>query len=364
MNAKQKMPTTMRCAPMRTCELRRIARKEYHMSVDPHWLSRSLGLPPRKASLVEAVARWFIGCYQSAYVRGANAIAALAASDGEAKWGALLKAHRAIYTPGNEYALWGVIVFAKGLTPEEECAKLPAIVERIRYHRREEDPVWDEEIRAFMEQVDNDDVGDFRFDPVPRSLTGGVECVMVECLFRRRDMPGGVLNRRLLPVLITDHPPCAILVPSERWPGFFVAQWRAATITFGPPPLPPPLSGSAVEEAPEDELPLFAIEATGLPPERLRVLESAVHDGCRRQGLKCYFLNVGSLRSEGAPSPGSGDMHYLGPLTEEPAARQMLERLFQENLTVEQRAAVQMASMSLDAFFVRFGRQIDKIREE
>lgn len=156
--------------------------------------------------------------------------------EGRLVWGALIQANRLLFVGGGAHggATGEVLYDPTGRVPVADLAVLAKTLAPVKGQR-----LQDPERAAFAEALSETLTGEaprvFGLD-VPRALSAHALKVSTTW-FDRRLLPGGRIADTVLPVLISDARPGAVLVlPQSQWPQDLLRKWV---------PVPPPTATPA-----------------------------------------------------------------------------------------------------------------------
>jgi hypothetical protein len=331
---------------------------------NPEWLLTNLGPPPRDPSLLTSIKIILMKRFCPARLKDSTKLVDLNFHlDGIATWNMLIKAHRDAFSPQkSDDRFLGVTLVSPQLTPDQALKHLPPIARWIRENRRVTNAGWSDEVCAFMNEVNNDIFRDARLIPVPAEISGGVECFLITAIFPVNRMPGKVLTMEALPMLMwTDktNESYALLVEPKYWDKIYKQKWLLQAKIMKRDNKAMPLS-QPQEQKPDE---LFALEATGIPPEHIYAIEAAVTQRCSERNLKKLFLNVGSLSDENrVPMPFSGDLQFLGVEAQCSDVASLLSQTLNAHLSEEEMSHIHLSGCDLEEFFDRFDWLMDEIQ--
>jgi hypothetical protein len=293
----------------------------------------------------------------------------LAAQSGTPMWSEIFRARNSLWERGSDPAAWAFIVVAPSMAPETAYQRLPEILERITEFADTEPQ--DATDREFLEKLlsprDN-----LETLTVPASLSPDFPCILFSCLLERKGLPGGILKRAPLPVVLSECGSFAVGLHKKYWDPGFLREWERG---FDEP------------FASEQAVNYTALEAKGLPVLKLNRLETDIQEKCEEAGISCHFINVGTfglLRDpvtaeeiqavqEGAGFIGklpcddhfnSGDLAFLGSVGQHNEIVEIIQQSLQELLSAEEISGVTLDTMDMEDFVSSYGWIMEKLHSK
>lgn len=182
---------------------------EQHLLVNPPWIT--------KLYITDPLAR----LVQNSTLRNVF-------RNGQIVWGHVIQANSELYSPppsvdSYTYDRPGEVVFANDNEGKVDPTILKLIAHRLA--SLAETNGLDAELRSWAKYLKSETtrvVG----KPVPKQLSPTISCFGSTTLFRRGHLPGGVLHRPMVPLVIAPQSPFfAMTLPYHFWPKSFLAWW-------------------------------------------------------------------------------------------------------------------------------------------
>jgi hypothetical protein len=293
----------------------------------------------------------------------------LVAHSGSPMWSEILRAHSSLWEPGSNPVAWTLVVTAPTLAPEAAYQRLPEILERLKEFAETEPQ--DDADREFQEEL-IDCTNTHNTLTVPDGISPDFPCILFSCLLERKGLPGGILKRAPLPVVLSECGSFAVGLHKKYWDPGFLKEWERG---FDEP------------FASEQAVNYTALEAKGLPVLKLNRLETDIQGKCEAAGVSCHFINVGTfglLRDpvtaeeiqavqEGAGFIGklpcddhfnSGDLAFLGSVGQHNEIVEIIQQSLQELLSAEEISGVTLDTMDMDDFVSSYGWIMEKLHSK
>jgi len=141
--------------------------------------------------------------------------------NGSVVWGQMVQANELLFRPG-PHDHPGELCFAADPRSEVDPSFL-ASVGMATFRLKSESPS-DPRLEGLATHLRNEKTRSLG-TTLPSSFTGGPECVLVTTLFSRKHLPGGVLLKRSLPVVVLRSQTTeALILPEKYWPAA-LRQW-------------------------------------------------------------------------------------------------------------------------------------------
>ncbi len=181
-------------------------------------------------------------------------------SEGRVVWGAVVQANTALMQPGPDAGAPGDILYdPRGRVPDADLHAMALTVLSLK-GRRFDQP----ELAALAQYLTDETVRVFGLElPAPISA---YPLQVSSTWFQRSHLPGGVLAQPLIPVLVSDaHPGAVLPLPAAFWPANLREAWSPA----GLQPMAQDLVVTAAPEAYVPDPELAHLEPASLAEEGL-----------------------------------------------------------------------------------------------
>lgn len=183
-----------------------------------------MGPAPRDIPLLESV--WTLFKSECSSKAEIDAWALSMRIEAMALWAIRIKANqRACNLASKQQSFYGLVLLAPKLPVSLISSHLLPVAEAIWKLTRTFDPDWSNEVRDFMQWVDDDLVHGWEERVVPSEISGGIDGILSTGLFRKADMLGGAMAITWTPVHYDARKKVANLVPPKHWPAYYRTEW-------------------------------------------------------------------------------------------------------------------------------------------
>ncbi len=142
--------------------------------------------------------------------------------EGEIVWGCIIQANAQLFFPG-EHNCPGELLYSLENARDVEPHQLVEVAYRLQSLKgtKPDNPALAEIAHYLTAEL----IRVFGL-PVPEFLSPGLRCKLSTTLFVRKHLPGGMLARNILPVLVMPRQPhVALPLPERFWPQELIAWW-------------------------------------------------------------------------------------------------------------------------------------------
>lgn len=141
--------------------------------------------------------------------------------NGRLTWGWLIQADEDLSEAGESDGLGEVVFCSKpGISAQVETLK--AVAETLRGYQTTfpDHP----NLKAVAALVNDPAIRKFG-TPIPAKLTNSHPCAISTIYIPRKHLPEGKLSDPLFPILVSENPQMAMILPERFWPEAFREQW-------------------------------------------------------------------------------------------------------------------------------------------